>query len=83
MILKLNSRHNLKIIQAYAPTSDHSEDEMEIFYDDITKALNQVTTHFTIICGDFNAKMGRKSDPTEIALGKFGSEGRNEHGEML
>lgn len=72
LILKLSERYALKIVQEYAPTSDHVDYEVEEFYDD-------TVTHF-ILCGDFNAKIGRMRDATEISLGNFVSGRRNERG---
>lgn len=81
--LKLNRRHSIKIIQAYAPTSTHSDEEMERFYDDVSKAMNENRTHYMMLIGDFNAKVGKKADETENAVGNFGYDHRNERGEML
>lgn len=39
LILRLNSRYSIKVIQAYAPTSDSEEDELELFYDNIDEVL--------------------------------------------
>ena len=59
LILKLTRRYSLKVIQVYAPTSTHLDDEVEAVYDDITRALHNTTkTHFTVVMGDFNAKVG-------------------------
>ena len=70
-------------MQVYAPTSDHADREVEDFYDDITLALNDTKTHYNILIGDFNAKMGKRTDDTETSLGKFGLGNRNERGETL
>lgn len=83
LVLKLNEKYNIKVIQVYAPTSSHPDEEVDIFYEEITSALNETSTHFTIICGDFNAKIGTKLDTSESSLGNFGSEGRNARGETL
>ncbi|XP_026328648.1 uncharacterized protein LOC113236703 [Hyposmocoma kahamanoa] len=39
--IKLNDRYALKIIQVYAPTSDHGDDEMEVFCEHIEKAYKE------------------------------------------
>ena len=54
LTLKLNKRYKLKIVQVYAPTSSSTEEELEIFYDDLDRALN-TTEHFKCVIGDFNA----------------------------
>lgn len=83
LVIRLNNRYELKIIHIYAPTTQHSDEEVEMFYDEIDTALRDHHTQFTILCGDFNAKIGMKENDTETALGKFGSEGRNDRGETL
>jgi len=52
-----------------------------MFYKDLIRAIKQNPTSYTIKCGDFNAKIGLKSDPLEI--GNFGSLDRNKRGKML
>ncbi|XP_045460954.1 uncharacterized protein LOC123671253 [Harmonia axyridis] len=83
LVLKLNTRYNIKIIQVYAPTSDHTDEEVDLFYDDIKNALSDQQAHYSILCGDFNAKMGTRSDVAEFSLGNYGLEGRNDRGETL
>lgn len=64
MILKLSERYTFIIVQVYAPTNDHVVYEVEELDDYITLALNDTLTHFTLICGDLNAKIGTKTDAT-------------------
>jgi len=54
-----------------------------MFYEDPTRTIKQNPASCTIICGDFNAKIELKSDPSEVALGNFGSLNRNTYGKML
>jgi len=56
--LKINSKYSMQIIQAYAPTSASTDEEIEAFYEDLTAARNTERTKLTIIIGDFNAKVG-------------------------
>lgn len=83
LVIRLNTRYSLKIIQAYAPTSDSDEEDVEVFYEDLNTALHDSPTHFTIMMGDFNAKLGRKQDEAESSLGAFGYGKRNERGDRL
>lgn len=83
VIMSLNKHYNMKIIQVYAPTSDHSDEEIESLYEDIETANQETKCHYTFIMGDFNAKVGKQMDDSETAMGNFGSEGRNERGQML
>ena len=73
----------MKIIQMYAPTSTHNNDEVESFYEDISKAIQQDQEQCTILIGDFNAKLGHKLDDSELALGPHGYRERNDRGIML
>ena len=80
--LKLNDRYNLKIVQVYAPTCSHPDEEVESFYEDVQVATDRAKAHFTVIMGDFNAKVGKKVE-RETAIGNHGIGTRNERGQML
>ena len=50
---------NITVVQAYAPTSDHCDDEVEDFYSQLQDAINKVNKKdILIIQGDWNAKVG-------------------------
>lgn len=47
------------IVQSYGPTSERDDDEVEEFYDDLDRAVDQCKNHeVTIVMGDLNAKVG-------------------------
>ena len=51
---------NINVFQLYAPTKDSTEEELENFYEKLTKAREQCKEHeINIIMGDLNAKLGR------------------------
>ena len=55
---------SIKVIQAYAPTSNAEEAEVERFYEDLQDLLEltlQNNVLFTI--GDWNAKVGSQETP--------------------
>nr|ADI61818.1 endonuclease-reverse transcriptase [Bombyx mori] len=83
LIIRLSGRYSLKVIQVYAPTSAHSDEEVEDMYQDINKALHNTTkTHFNVVMGDFNAKVGvQMCDESRVGPHGFGS--RNDRGQML
>lgn len=83
VVIKLNQRYSIKVIQVYAPTSTHTDEEVEMFYDDVAMALSKAPTYFSFITGDFNAKIGKKEDEGEFSLGQHGIGERNERGNTL
>lgn len=56
-IFKINTGYNLKVIQVY--------EEVHNFSDDLCTVISNGPAHFTVVCGDFNAKIGMKSDRSE------------------
>ena len=62
---------NIMVIQAYAPTSNVEEAEVEQFYEDLQDLLELTTKKDVIfIIGDWNAKV--RSQETPGVTGKFG-----------
>ena len=60
---------NIMVIQAYTPTSNAEEAEVEWFYEDLQDLLELTTTMFFFITGDWNAKVRSQEIPG--AKGKF------------
>ena len=69
---------NITVIQAYAPTSNTEEAEVEQFYEDLQDVL-QLTPEKDVlfIIGDWNAKVGSQETPR--VTGKFGLGLQNEY----
>ena len=67
---------NITVIQAYAPTSNAEEAEVERFYEDLQDLL-ELTSKKDVLCiiGDWNAKVGNQETPG--VTGKFGLGIRN------
>ena len=62
---------NITVIQAYAPTSNTEEAEVERFYEDLQDLLELIPKKEVLfIIGDWNAKVGSQETPGVI--GKFG-----------
>ena len=73
---------NIMVIQAYAPTSNVEEAEVQRFYEDLQDLLELIPKKDVLfIIGDKNAKVGSQETPG--VTGKFGLGIRNEAGQRL
>ncbi|EYC06243.1 hypothetical protein Y032_0077g1103 [Ancylostoma ceylanicum] len=78
----------LRVIQVYAPTTAHTDDEYYEFLDHITEALNTRSSASPrkkctkIVIGDFNAKIGC-GNAEEQYIGPYGLGVRNRRGNIL
>lgn len=85
-VLNINLSNYTKtwtIIQAYAPTEQAAESEIESFYADLAKAIRNYTNNHIILMGDFNAQIGEKQYEEEYVLGKHGLGKRSPNGQRL
>ena len=70
----------ITIIQAYGPTSNAEEAEIEWFYEDLQDLLELTPKKdFLFIIGDWNAKVGSQETPG--VTGKYGLGVQNEAGQ--
>ena len=73
---------NITVVQAYAPTSNPEESEVEQFYEDLQDLLELTPQKDVLfIIGDWNAKVGSQEIPG--VTGKFGLGVQNEAGQRL
>ena len=73
---------NIMVIQAYTPTSNAEEAEVEWFYEDLQDRLALTPKKDVLfIIGDWNAKVGSQDMPG--VTGKFGFGAQNEAGQGL
>ena len=73
---------NITVIQAYVPTSNAEEAEVERFYEDLQTLLELTPKKDVLfIIGDWNAKVGSQETPG--VTGKFGLGVPNEAGHRL
>ena len=73
---------NIMVIQAYAPTSNAEEADVEQFYQDLQDLLEWTSKKDVLfIIGDWNAKVGSQKTPGVTS--KFGLGIRNEAGQRL
>ena len=59
LVVRVTDRYQLKIVQVYAPTTSHSDEETDNFYNIIDKILEK-QTHYTIAMGDLMRKLEDK-----------------------
>ena len=73
---------NIMLMQAYDPTSNAEEAEVEQFYEDLQDLLELIPkTDIFFIIGDWNAKVGSQETPG--VTGKFSLGVQNEAGKRL
>ena len=76
---------NITIIQAYAPTSDYDDDDVEDFYEQLQEVLDQTPKKdILVVQGDWNAKIGE--DAYENWIGtcrRYCNTKSNERGQRL
>ena len=73
---------NVMVIQAYAPTSNTEEAEVDQFFEDLQDLLELIAKKDVLfIVGDWNAKVGSQEIPG--IMGKFGLGVQNEAGQSL
>ena len=79
--IKLHRKTSLQIIQVYAPTSDHDIETVELFYEELEKAIDKKACSHHIVMGNFKANTGvrnindnemhRKTTQTESSHAKL------------
>ena len=65
LTLQLSRKHILKIIQVYAPTTTSTDEELEMFYEDVTQVFDHQRAQETSVMGDLNAKVGEGDELLE------------------
>jgi Reverse transcriptase (RNA-dependent DNA polymerase) len=84
VVLKVNEKETLAIVQVYAPTSTADDKEMDAFYDDLQKAQTEFSTcTWQITIGDMNSKIGLRNVGEEDFMGQHGYGMRNERGDRM
>ena len=76
---------NVSIVQVYLPTTGHTDQEIEEFYEKLQYVYDKLPKRdIKIIMGDFNASVGKKSDDIwKNVHGQQGYGNPNERGERL
>ena len=74
---------NITKVQAYAPTSDYDDNEIEEFYDQLQNVIDQTPKKdILVVQGDWNAKVGRDACWQGIC-GPYCNDDTNERGLRL
>ena len=74
---------NLSIIQVYAPTADSSEEESELFYEQLQETIDNIPPRdMLMVTGDLNAKVG-KMQQKNLHVGAHGLGTQNARGTTL
>ncbi|XP_030756748.1 uncharacterized protein LOC115882685 [Sitophilus oryzae] len=85
VLLRLDGKpHKFNIIQIYAPTATAEDNEIKEFYNKLELTIRNIPNkELTLICGDFNAKVGnnKMNDDLKNILGKYSLGERNERGD--
>jgi len=82
VVIKTKKRYNMEIIQVYAPTTSHPEEEIEELYKEIQTILDISKSYYKFVIGNFNAKAGAKQS-SDTKVGNFGFGKRNKREEKL
>ena len=77
--------HNMTIIQVYAPTSDHDDEEVEEFYAELDRIIAKVPRKdILVVQGDWNAKIGPDAyQQWAGTVGRYGIGETNDRGLRL
>ncbi|XP_068738543.1 craniofacial development protein 2-like [Montipora capricornis] len=82
LTIEINGKYHMNIIQAYLPTISHTDEEVDIVYEDMDNLITNTKAQFNIIMGDFNAKVGL-DEPSKSCTGAFGLGICNSRGDSL
>jgi len=83
--IRLDSKHiKTTIVQCYAPTNEHDEEDKDQFYNALHDTMKKIPKHDnTLVMGDMNAKIGDDNNGIEAVMGKHSIGTINSNGERL
>ena len=77
LTLKINKKYQMQVIQVYAPTSSHDVQEVEEMYKEVANEMRRNKSHYKVIMGYFNAKVGAHDQGDGMTVEDFGLGIRN------
>ncbi len=81
---RFKGRHNMTIIQCYAPTNVSDDSMKDTFYDQLQSEIVTSPGHYIlIVMGDLKAKVGSENINIERVMGKHGCGDMNNNGERF
>jgi exonuclease III len=84
MRLPLKGKTQLTLISVYAPTMSYTQEQKELFYQNLTHVLHSVPKDDKLLLlGDFNARVGRDSQSWPDVIGPHGTGQENSNGQLL
>ena len=81
--IKINTKYYLQVVQVYTPTSTHEDEEVEEFYEEVSKIMSENKTYYKIVIGYYNAEVGVHQQGDGAVVGEYGYGERNERGTRL
>jgi len=86
-VLKIKGKYNnLVLIQVYVPTHDHSDEDLQDFYNELQNVIDTVSNRdILLVNGDMNCKIGGLDEDEPEVVGKHNNVSRshNERGKTF
>ena len=83
LAIKINKKYYIQVVQVYSPTSTQEDEEVEEFYEEVSKIVSENKSYYKIVIGDFNVKVGGHQQGDGAVVGQYGYGERNEGGTRL
>ena len=81
LTIKINTKYYLQVVQVYAPTSTHEDEEVGEFYEEVSKIMSENKSYYKIVIGDFNAKASGHQQGDGAVVGQYGYGEKNREGQ--
>lgn len=78
-----NYKKDWSIVQLYATMEQADKNDLESFYNNLSKIARKYSDNHLVIMGDFNAQVGKRESKEEFIMGNFGHGKRSTNGHKL